>query len=235
MRKRAKASMYLQLIAALAIAIGIVAYASNHTGGTAWAQAERKQAQTAVIGIEGPEEEQKYAQEQAEKEKKLANLEAMLNIVANGTEIAFIASVGFYLIGAVICFIRKRFFMGTVLIGLCPLVAIIGLATPDTINWVVASARHGKLDLFTVGTAMAVVGGLLTVINAVFALFLPAMIAFKEQHPKKWIIFGLCFIAWFIPFGWIGLMVWALWYIPVSSKELGNTKSSIDFSRPWDK
>jgi hypothetical protein len=69
----------------------------------------------------------------------LANLEALLNLLANGAEILGLACGLAYVISAV-CqgFKPRRFAFGTSLM-------VIGLLVPGTINWLVASARDANL------------------------------------------------------------------------------------------
>ena len=75
----------------------------------------------------------------------LANLEALLNIIANGCELLFM-SIGVVMIVSALINIAKKNAMGTARqIGVGVACAIIGLATPGVINWLVASARDANL------------------------------------------------------------------------------------------
>lgn len=141
----------------------------------------------------------------------LANLEALLNIIANGIEILGIANVGSYFVGAIIAFIRRRMILGTLLVLLCPVSLIGGLAAPGVINWLVASARDANLTESP--EAMAVM--LIPMVVCAFAFllavgFIPAIVAFRAKHEQRWIIFFMTFIAWIVPFGWPALLFWAL-------------------------
>ena len=75
----------------------------------------------------------------------LANLEALLNIIANGTEIMGMSSCGsFFISGIILCF-KSKVKPGLFVIGLGVFVGIIAVATPGIINWLVASARDANL------------------------------------------------------------------------------------------
>src|SRR5215467_14887260 len=74
----------------------------------------------------------------------LANLEALLNIIANGMEILGIAWGGPTMImGFMFMAAGSQGAMKRVLFGACGTVG--GLATPGCINWLVASARDANL------------------------------------------------------------------------------------------
>lgn len=74
----------------------------------------------------------------------LANLEALLNIIANGMEILAIAWGGPTLIMGFMCMAAgEQNAMKRVIFGASGVVG--GLATPGVINWLVASARDANL------------------------------------------------------------------------------------------
>jgi len=77
----------------------------------------------------------------------LANLEALLNIIANGCEIQLIcmsSAVGMAGVFLLV-FVRGRRVLGGVMVGLAPFILAWGLAIPGVINWLVASARDANL------------------------------------------------------------------------------------------
>jgi hypothetical protein len=74
-----------------------------------------------------------------------ANLEALLNIVANGIEILGIVYGGFYLISGFFMKDTKQQVANKLILGSTAL--MIGLATPGLINWLVATARD--INLFS--------------------------------------------------------------------------------------
>ena len=74
----------------------------------------------------------------------LANLEALLNIIANGMEILGIAWGGPTMImGTMYLAAGSQGAMKRILCGACGTVG--GLATPGAVNWLVASARDANL------------------------------------------------------------------------------------------
>ncbi len=76
---------------------------------------------------------------------QLANLEALLNIVANGIEILGIMFGGFYLISGFFMKNTEQQIINKLILGSTAL--MIGLVTPGLINWLVATAR--EMNLFS--------------------------------------------------------------------------------------
>jgi hypothetical protein len=79
----------------------------------------------------------------------LANLEAMLNIICNCTEILGILGGGILIVSA-ICSSGKVTVLGLKLTRMQAVatgvtIGIVGLATPGIVNWMVASARDANL------------------------------------------------------------------------------------------
>lgn len=141
----------------------------------------------------------------------LANLEALLNIVANSVEIMGIASVGSFFVGAIIAFVRHRPILGAMLLVLCPVSLIGGLGTPGVINWLVASARDANLFDQPEQAMLMAIPIIIVVLAVLLGIgFIPAIIAFRANHEHKWIIFFMTFIGWIVPFGWPALLFWAL-------------------------
>jgi len=84
------------------------------------------------------------------KVNNLANLEALLNILANGVEILGVAVGGPLCLfgvpaGIILLFFKGKRWFGAILLVLGPIILGFGLATPGIINWLVASARDGGL------------------------------------------------------------------------------------------
>jgi hypothetical protein len=82
------------------------------------------------------------------KVNNLANLEALLNIIANGAEILGIVIGGpltFFGVpaGLILLFMKGKRWIGGLLLVVGPMILGFGLATPAIINWMVASARDG--------------------------------------------------------------------------------------------
>lgn len=244
MRKKVSSSICVQLIASLILAIAFAVFAP-----AAFAQEESKQAQTTVVGVEGPDpgpdgkDTNKSGSPlplggdtKGEIMATLSNPEALLNIAANAIEIAGIASTPFYFIASILCFIRSRRKLGVILIAASIGAALVGLAAPGVINLIVASARDAQLSIETFKLPIVIVGGAIVVLNTLTVILLPGLIALNENHPKKWIIFGLSFVAELVPLclGWIGLLVWVLWTPKASAQDLNNIPSPTDFSKRWN-
>ena len=84
------------------------------------------------------------------KVNNLANLEALLNIIANGAEILGIAIGGPLAVfgipaGIVMLFFKGKRWLAIPFILTGPLILLTGLAMPGFINWLVASARDAHL------------------------------------------------------------------------------------------
>ena len=141
----------------------------------------------------------------------LANLEALLNIIANSVEIMGIANVGSFFIGAIIAFVCKRPILGAILLVLCPVSITVGLATPGVINWVVASARDAQVLDSTTSFMIAIPLVLSLALAAIAIGFIPAILAFRSRHQYRWAIFGATFVSWLVPFGWPALLFWAVY------------------------
>lgn len=141
----------------------------------------------------------------------LANMEALLNIVANGIEIWGIGSVGNFFAGAIICFVLKRPVFGAICVILCPVSLVFGLGTPGMINWLVASARDANLFEGPNATSFLIPIILLPVVVVLAIGFIPAVIAFRRNHQHRFAILGTTLVAWMVPFGWPALLFWSMW------------------------
>ncbi len=75
----------------------------------------------------------------------LANLEALLNIIANGCELLFLSFGVITIVSAFFNRQKKNEWKMVKQIGMGVACAVIGLATPGVINWLVASARDANL------------------------------------------------------------------------------------------
>lgn len=86
------------------------------------------------------------AGEPSGKESDMANLEALLNIIANGMEIWGLSSgIPMFALGITLLFLRDRRMLSVVFLVLGPILTMGGLAIPGIINWLVASARDARL------------------------------------------------------------------------------------------
>lgn len=83
------------------------------------------------------------------KVNNLANLEALLNIIANGLEILGIVfgapTCLLVPVGLVLVWMNGKRLIGAAMIIVGPTIVILGVATPGIINWLVASARDAGM------------------------------------------------------------------------------------------
>lgn len=148
----------------------------------------------------------------------LANLEAVLNILANGLEIwgLFIHAPSL-LLGAIVAFVRHHYFLGVFLLISVPASVTLGLASPALINWIAVSSRDAGMEdnLSLMAVVVALVWAALLFVYG----FIPACYAFAGKHSQKWLIFGTTFFSWIVVWlGWPALLFWAL-YDPKREKE----------------
>lgn len=146
------------------------------------------------------------------KVNNLANLEALVNIQANFAEILGMVYAGNFLLGAAAVFIRKRWIMGVVMLLLIPTFLVIGLGTPPTYNAIIESMDE-------TGLFIVMIIGLVQMLVFTAMIFFPTIIALTRNHHKKWLIFGLNFLAG-VPFGWPVLMYFA--YAEPPAEQPGN-------------
>lgn len=81
------------------------------------------------------------------------------------------------------------------------------------------------------GIAMIFGAGAFTIVLGLIGLvlyFIPTIIAFRRNHPNKWIIFLVNFILGATIIGWIAALVWSLLAIHITSdgRIVNETKSS---------
>jgi len=132
----------------------------------------------------------------------LANLTALVNIMANGCEILGIACGAPNLIMSWVpsaCGCPGY----SLKIAAASVVLIVGgLASPGLINWSVATGGPGLAIVMGV-ICVLIIGGLFLLLT-----FLPTIIAYREDRPQKlWItVLNLCL---FIPFNQQIALVWA--------------------------
>lgn len=135
--------------------------------------------------------------------KTLANIEAIANICANGTEIVCIKyGAGFILAGILILFIRKWGFAFECMVrGI--LVVVAGLATPGIVNLIMTSLVDAHLQslLWVFGAACATLA--FAVAIAFFAmLWYPGYMARKRGKENINAIIALSAFSILIPFLW---------------------------------
>ena len=187
--------MHRRILWILAIAIPLACFAA----GTALAG-------TPNTGSFDVEQSVNSARAASELSRDSANLEALINIIANSFEILAFTAGGEFLWGAIAAVLRKRGSIAKLFFSLTIIYPILGLATPGVINWITVSC--GESYLWFVLAAVAAVG-ILGVLLLIFWTFLPSFIAFRDSHPKRnWVLLGN-FFAW-LPFCWPILIYVAL-------------------------
>lgn len=146
----------------------------------------------------------------------LANLEALLNIVANASEIIGIASGAPLLFGCWIpraCGLRG-YTLHMSLAGIVLLVS--GLAMPAGIDLLVQSKTESSL------VSALVLGGICSLVIfaiSLFGYFIPAIIAMREKKKHKFAITVLNVFS-IVPIVWLALLTWAC----VPDKKAGITE-----------
>lgn len=124
---------------------------------------------------------------------QLANLEALLNIIANSVEILSFAFQPEFFLGAIAIFVRKRWRLGLALLGSSFVLAIVGLATPGFFNWFIASGRDA--DALELGVGLCAIFAFAWSIYFCSLLFVPSILAFKSDYSRKKLILGCNFLV----------------------------------------
>lgn len=126
----------------------------------------------------------------------LTNLEALLNIIANGLEIFGIAGGFGLFIGGISILFLKKWSVAVKLIVIGVVTSIIGLSAPQTINWIIASMGDAGI------VVVALFGLVLSLVLMFGVGFLPTIVAFKRQKANRKLILVLNILLSLIPFGW---------------------------------
>jgi hypothetical protein len=138
-----------------------------------------------------------------------ANIEALLNIMANGIEIMGVAG-GFPAL--LLCFIPfaaglRGYTSKIAIASVCMI--IIGLAFPGVVNLMVSSSGDSHTG-FGVIIALIISGvvGLGMLAASIGIYFLPTIIAYREGRPQRTAM-TICNLLGFIPLAWLGAYIWA--------------------------
>jgi len=135
----------------------------------------------------------------------LSNIEAILNICANLTEIVGVRyGVGFIVAAALIAFIKKwRVARNYLLIAIGSLMC--GFAMPGAMNWAVATIRDAQAqDLLLLLAVLCGVIALAVLVVGIGLLYLPVHIAKKRQKKR---------IGWIIGLSALSILFGILWSI----------------------
>lgn len=110
------------------------------------------------------------------------------------------ATIGNVFLGAILAFCMKRASLGGILMAMCPVGAIAGMAAPGTVYWVLMQARDTNIDeRFLPIIVLPVIFGFYGIFVAIW--FTPFRIAQKTDNIYKWLIFAATFFAW-VPLVW---------------------------------
>jgi hypothetical protein len=134
----------------------------------------------------------------------LANLEALLNILANGNEILGVAAGGPLLFMTWLpaaCGLKGYWWK---FLACSIALVLVGLASPGIVNLAVSS--HSAVGII-VATIICILLILLQVGLALLAAFAPIVIAFREKLEKKALIIGLNLASFILPLCWIGAVI----------------------------
>jgi hypothetical protein len=135
----------------------------------------------------------------------MSNIEALLNIFANGTEIFGISLGMGLLIGALSILFLKKWSTAAKLAAAGVPVLLFALATPVVINWVVASIRdfnfpaHIESPLLWFTTAVCF---LVALAFFLIGWLLPTIVAFRRHKRNRVVILVANILLSFVPFGW---------------------------------
>jgi hypothetical protein len=141
---------------------------------------------------------------------EMSNLQALLNIMTNGMEIAGFAGGGGMLLTSFIPFASGLKGYSTKIAIIALGMIVLGLAVPGVIGWITASAHDANtvdmglyISLFVGGMV-----GLIMVCASVGAYFLPTIIAQRENKKNK-IAVSICNCFGFVPFVWLVSYIWS--------------------------
>ncbi len=110
------------------------------------------------------------------------------------------ATIGNVFLGAIVAFCMKRASLGGLLMAMCPIGALAGMAAPGTTYWVLMQARDTNIDeRFLPIIVLPVIFGFYGIFVAIW--FTPFRIAQKTDNVYKWLIFAATFFAW-VPLVW---------------------------------
>jgi len=104
------------------------------------------------------------------------------------------------------------------------LLSLLGLSSTMTL----ALSEHawaGQGDARSAFLAFAFIAAIIVILAVIF---IPTIVAFRRQHPNRWLIFVVNFAFGGTVVGWIAALVWALHYAHISEDGSNGGESGID-------
>ncbi|WP_193660738.1 superinfection immunity protein [Brucella intermedia] len=101
---------------------------------------------------------------------------------------------------------------------------LLGLSSTITL----AFSEHawaGQSDMQTALLALAFIAAIAVILAVIF---IPTIVAFRRQHPNRWLIFVVNFAFGGTVVGWIAALVWALHYAHISEDGSNGGESGIN-------
>lgn len=101
---------------------------------------------------------------------------------------------------------------------------LLGLSTTITLAFS-ERAWAGQGDMQTALLALAFIVAIVVILAVIF---IPTIVAFRRQHPNRWLIFVVNFAFGGTVVGWIAALVWALHYAHISEDGSNGGESGIN-------
>ncbi|ABS17024.1 superinfection immunity protein [Brucella anthropi] len=86
-------------------------------------------------------------------------------------------------------------------------------------------AWAGQGDMQTALLALAFIAGIVAILAVIF---IPTIVAFRRQHPNRWLIFVVNLAFGGTVVGWIAALVWALHYAHISEDGSNGGESGVN-------
>lgn len=104
------------------------------------------------------------------------------------------------------------------------LLSLLGLSSTMTL----ALSEHGWAGQGEARSALLAFAFIAAIIVILAVIFIPTIVAFRRQHPNRWLIFVVNFAFGGTVVGWIAALVWALHYAHISEDGSNGGESGIN-------
>ncbi|MBK7839879.1 MAG: hypothetical protein IPJ49_19830 [Candidatus Obscuribacter sp.] len=143
---------------------------------------------------------------------QMNNLEALLNICANGTEVMGIVVVPELFTAVVIGLLMRRYRFAGWMAAFAVLAPAFGLFNPNLVNMIVSAMRDtsGSAAAIIIMLLVEVVVLIVALVGIIALQFLPTIIAVRQHKPNKNLVIGLNLGGLFLPPLGIAAMFFAL-------------------------
>lgn len=143
---------------------------------------------------------------------QMNNLEALLNICANGTEVMGIVVVPELFTAVVIGLLMRRYRFAGWMAAFAVLAPALGLFNPNLVNMIVSAMRDtsGSAAAIIIMLLVEVVVLIVALVGIIALQFLPTIIAVRQHKPNKDLVIGLNLGGLFLPPLGIAAMCFAL-------------------------